>query len=182
MTREIDLLSYLPIQMRRFYEMQKIMGAENPEFKLLWDANIRTRNELFIMTAGEWGINRVESIVGVTPADDDSLEARRFRVLTRINEHLPYTYRVLDEQLRALCGEGNYAIRLDSNAYTISVRVALVARNNFDDVAQLLDRVIPANFIIDLQFMYNTYRELSWFTHAYLSGFTHKQMRNERFE
>jgi len=42
-----------------------------------------------------------------------------------------------------------------------------------------LQRVIPANMIIDLRLIYNQHLTLKQFTHAHLQTYTHNQLRNE---
>ena len=90
--------------------------------------------------------------------------------------------KTLKQQLEALCGKDGYSIELYNDAYTIEVKVNLIAKSNFDDVDALLQRVIPANMIIDLRLIYNQHSTLKQFTHAHLQTYTHNQLRSEVLE
>lgn len=85
------LINYLPYVVRDYAEFQGIAGAEQPEFENAWAAVDDLLNNQFITTAGNLGLSRWEKILGITPKGTDTLDDRRFRVLTRLNEELPYT-------------------------------------------------------------------------------------------
>ena len=130
----------------------------------------------FILTAGESGISRWEKILGIAPKGTDTLDDRRFRVLTRLNEELPYTLPKLCEMLSNLCG-GKFTAELSD--YTLSVKLGLSAKSNYSDVAMLLDRVIPANILAEVSLLYNKYNMLHPYTHAQLHLHTHEGLRTE---
>ena len=113
------------------------------------------------------------------PDGTDSLEDRRFRILTRINEELPYTLPQLRNILETLCGPGNYSADVAEGTYHLIVKIGLAAKNNFTDVESLLNRVVPQNLIVTLLQLYNTHAELGRFTHSQLAAHTHDQLRNE---
>ena len=85
------LINYLPYVVRDYAEFQGITGAEQPEFENAWAAVDDLLNNQFIKTAGNLGLSRWEKILGISPKGTDTLDDRRFRVLTRLNEELPYT-------------------------------------------------------------------------------------------
>ncbi len=58
-------------------------------------------------------------------------------------------------------------------AYTLTVKVALSAKSNFDDVDDLVRRIAPANLVIIVELKYNQYETLSKFTHRQLANYTH---------
>lgn len=60
MTREVDLVSYLPPFLAEFKEIAVTLKAENPEFVLVWNAAERVLQNEFIETADEYGISRFE--------------------------------------------------------------------------------------------------------------------------
>jgi len=173
------LINYLPYVVRDYAEFQGITGAEQPEFENAWAAVDDLLNNQFISTAGNLGLSRWEKILGITPKGTDTLEDRRFRILTRLNEELPYTLPRLRNILETLCGSGNYSAEVMEGTYQLIVKIGLAAKNNFSDVESLLDRVVPQNLIVTLLQLYNTHAELGRFTHAQLAAYTHDQMRNE---
>lgn len=143
MRRTIKLIKYLPLFIQEYEEMQKIMTAENPEFQLLADTSEEIKNDGFISTCGLYGIARFECMLGITPQDYDTLEARRRRVLARWNNQLPYTWRVLLEKLSALCGAGNFDAELEGYVLTLVTRLSLSSQ--IDELNHLLNTILPAN-------------------------------------
>lgn len=176
---ERKLIDYLPYVIRDYAEFQGIMGSEQPEIEKAWNTTDDLLDNQFIPTAGNMGLSRWEKILGITPKGTDSLEDRRFRILTRINEELPYTLPQLRNILETLCGKGNYSADVEEGTYQLLVKIGLAAKNNFNDVESLLNRVVPQNMVVTLLQLYNTHAELGRFTHAQLAAYTHNQLRNE---
>lgn len=173
------LINYLPYVVRDYAEFKGISEAKQPEFESAWGSSDDLLNNQFISTAGNLGLSRWEKILGITPKGTDTLEDRRFRILTRLNEELPYTLPQLRNILETLCGSENYSAEVMEGTYQLIVKIGLAAKNNFSDVESLLDRVVPQNLIVTLLQLYNTHAELGRFTHAQLAAYTHDQMRNE---
>lgn len=176
---ERQLIKYLPYVVRDYPEFQGITGSEQPEFERAWASADDLLNNQFISTAGSMGLSRWEKILGITPKGTDTLEDRRFRIMTRINEDLPYTVPQLRNILETLCGAGNYSAEVVEGTYQLIVKIGLAAKNNFSDVEALLDRVVPQNMIVNLLQLYNTHAELGLLTHEQLAAYTHNQLRNE---
>ena len=115
----------------------------------------------------------------MTPKADETFDDRRFRILNRVNESLPFTYRFLENQFTILCGENGYRLQVDHRNYTLIIRVELASKSKYTDVDALLKRVVPANMIIDLSLMYNQHQEVGRFTHGQLHAWTHEHIRSE---
>ncbi|KMY49243.1 putative phage tail protein [Peribacillus loiseleuriae] len=181
MDREIELLQYLPPVLQEIKEYQILTRAEKQDINELSAAIKQLKDDQFVSTSTLVGVQRREKLMRITPKGTDTLDERKFRILVRMNEQLPNTLRTLARQLINLCGEDGYSLVLDHNNYILKVRIALTAKSNFQAVENLLDRVVPANLIIDLSLKYNQYSALSKFTHGQLSNYTHEQLRNEVF-
>lgn len=179
MIREVDLISYLPPFMQKFKEIAAAFKAEDAEFKKAWEAVNSSFLDLCLLTATEFGIARREKMLGIQPKELESLDGRRFTVLSKSNVQTPFTRIMMYKQLETLCGKGNYSIEIDYEAYTVNVLVGLVAKNSFDDVADLLERFIPANMVINLGLKYNRHNMLKTSTNEQLKQYTHSQLRNE---
>ena len=177
MTR--SLMSYLPYVLRDYTEIQAILVGQQPELDQVWEAAESLLENQFIVSAEGLGLGRWEKILGITPKGTDSLEDRRFRILARWNEELPYTLPQLRNILETLCGKGNYSADVEEGTYQLLVKIGLAAKNNFNDVESLLNRVVPQNMVVTLLQLYNTHAELGRFTHAQLAAYTHNQLRNE---
>lgn len=175
-----QLIDYLPPVIRNVREYQAIMNdGEQGEVSALWDAVDAAFNDQFINSATLNGVERWENILGIKPKGTDTLDARKFRILSRLNEQLPYTLPVLKSILQSLCGEDGYSVEVQNELYTLKVKIALVAKSNFDDVDVLLRRVVPANMIIELELKYNTWGTLKDFTWGYLKTKTWKEIKDE---
>lgn len=179
MDRKIDLINFLPPYIREYTEITEICNSENIEIATCWDNIFNVLKDQFISEATNNGVSRWEKILNITPKNNDSLDIRKFRIITRLNEKLPYTHTILEQQLITLCGEGGYLLNLDYGNYKIIVRVAIKAKENFGEVEKLLNRIAPVNMIIDLSLLYNQYQKLSQFTHSQLNQYTHYSIRNE---
>lgn len=148
MNEKVNLLDHLPPFLAEFKELAKLFSAEDPEFDLLWSEARGILDDQYIETAGERGVIRLEKITGIPTDKTLTLAERKTRIITRINEELPYTLRKLNELLAAVCGEGNFSILGDFPNYTISVITKRLSASQINEVERLLDNVIPANLVM----------------------------------
>ncbi len=177
---ERNLIDYLPEFLKGVREYKAILtDAVQPEVIKLFEALEKALNDQFIPDATEKGVSRWEKMLGIIPKSTHSLDDRKFTILTRMNEQLPYTMTSLKQRLKTLCGENGYDLKLDANNFTLIVRIALVAQNKFKDVCAMLEEVVPANMIIDVSLLYNQNYIFNTYTHEQLSAYTHNQLRNE---
>ena len=95
MIREVDLISYLPPFIAEYKQVSRTLEAENPEFRIVWEAANRVLYNEFIATADEYGIGRYEKMLKIYPSKEDTLESRRARVQARWISCIPYTERML---------------------------------------------------------------------------------------
>lgn len=178
MIKNVDLTSYLPPYLQAYKQETVVtLEAESPEFELIWKALDQVLNNEFVETADDLGISRWEKILGIFPNSTDTLENRRFRIMAKMIETRPYTVAQLNGILRNLCGEDNYTVQV--SGYVLVVRIGLTASSNFDDIAALLQKISPANMVIDLSLAYNQHQSLLPMTHAQLAAMTHHEIRNE---
>ena len=173
------LQDYLPPILLKTYEFPLLCETEQPEIDRLHDAADAVLDAQFLSTAGEYAIQRYEKIFGVVPQDTDTLDERRFKVLTRINTQLPFSVRLLRQQLETLCGADGYKLELDGDRYTLTVKVALTAKRNQQAVEELLADIVPANMVCTTSLLYNQHADLTRFTHAQLALLTHFEIREE---
>lgn len=179
MIREVQLLSHLPEYIQSYREIQKIMEAETPEVQRLEDKSEVIKDNQFISFCEEEGIKRYEELLGVIALDDDTLENRRFRVLSAWNNYIPYTMVTLKQRLEMLCGVDGYLLELRADRYFLKVQIALTSKKNYAQVEKLLQEVVPCNLMIHVSLLYNKHSLLRQFTHRQLSQYTHRQIRNE---
>ncbi len=148
MIRDVDLVSYLPPFIAEFREINSTLTAENPEFKIVWEAADRVLKNEFIATADEYGISRFERILKIYPSTEDTLESRRARVQARWFASLPYTWRMLLEKLISICGENGFTISKDFLFYKINLEVNLDIFGQVEELERIIDSMIPCNMIV----------------------------------
>lgn len=146
MVREIDLIRYLPQYLSEYKELQHIANAENPEFCLAWNRSEQVLDNMFIMSADETGIRRFERILKIFPATEDSLETRRFRVLSVWNDRLPYTLRALKTKLGTLINDFN--LWVDYGKYTLHFETGFENMVNYREILDVINRMLPANMVL----------------------------------
>lgn len=175
------LIDYLPHFMKGYREMATIMETEQVEIDRLW---VEVRNALadqFILEATENGVKRWESMLGISPKDTDFLDERKFRILTKLNQELPYTLRKLEQALTNLCGNNAFSVEVSATEYHVEIKLGLANKNNYQEVVDVLKKMIPANMTQWVQIMYNSHNVLTRFVHAEMTAYTHEQLRNEVF-
>lgn len=176
------LIDYLPPYLKNYQELKAITDdAEQPEIESLWVSLESTMNDQFIPYATENGVSRWESILGITPKETMTLDERKFTIITRLNEELPFTQRRLEDFLKGVCGEGGYVYEAHNEDYIINIKLALANENNYQDVVNYLSKVIPANMIANVIIMYNSHEQFSAYTHSQLGAYTHDRLRKEVF-
>lgn len=177
------LIEYLPEFLREVREYKAIFNdAVQPEVVELFQAIEDGLNDQFIQDATENGVLRWEKMLKIIPKATENLDDRKFTILTKVNEQLPYTLKSLKKRLEVLCGENGYSVEVNTNEFIVKVRIALAARSNCKDVEDMLEKVIPANMIIDCSLMYNQNEKFTSYTHQELSSYTHQEIRNGGFD
>ncbi len=177
--RTIDLLGYLPDVLKDTKEMQAIMQTETPEIQALWQACEDVMNDQFIAEATENGVARREKMLGISPFATDTLDDRKFRILSRYNENIPYTRRSLMRQLAALCGEDGYSVQFLTKDFTVKVKVELTAKKQETAVSELLERILPYNMVFTVELLYNQWQMVKAYTWGALAARTWNQVREE---
>lgn len=179
MLKEVDITGYQPTVIKDYREFKALAGTENPELTQAWTSSDIVFLNQFIDTLTEEGCKRWEKMLKIQVMGTDTLETRRFRILSRLNENLPYTYRMLQSYLDTLCGEGNYQMTLYANDYRLKILLELGIKKMFDDVESAVKRMIPANLILEVALRYNQHSTVGQYTHGQLAQWTHQEIREE---
>ena len=173
-----NLIEYLPPVLQEFEEFKELFKAEQQKIDELWEMIYNVLNEASIDTAENVGLKRWETILNITPLDTDTVEVRRMRIHARLGEDVPYTWNNLKKMLGSLCGEDGYTLELKNKEYTLVIKVALKSKKLKDEVMTMCERVVPANLILDIDLLYNTYELIKTITWEAATK-TWQQMRDE---
>lgn len=175
----LDIKEYFPDVLKDVREFNMLDKAETPELKSLYECIAEVLDNGFIETAKEKGVARAEKIVGLSPRATDTLEERKFNLIAKYNEDLPYTVKKLHELLAVLCGEKGYHLAINNNEFTLTVKVELTSKKSKASVEELLERVAPANMVLYVTLMYNQHKTVKMLTNVELRKYTHNGIREE---
>lgn len=178
MIREVDLLSYIPDFLKEYEEMRAIQEVIGPEIQQMEDETEVLFQNQFISGSDAENLRRYEKMLQMQVLSKDTLEDRRFKVLSKWNRIIPYTKVTLRQKLEVLCGEDGYMLDITPEKRVI-VRVALKSKRNLNEVRALLEEFVPCNMVIDLDLLYNQHGLLHKFTHKQLGAWSHRHIRNE---
>lgn len=134
--------------MQEYKEMQEIMGTEQQFLEPLEVTMRELLDNNFILTANERGIRKYEKLLNIKPVPEDTLETRRMKVLSRWNNFVPYTWRVLIKRMDFVCGN-HYKLLPDFHHYQLGIRVWLEGCGQADALDHLLRCMMPANILLD---------------------------------
>lgn len=147
------LIELLPAHLQGFCEYQAAMSTEQKELDSIFKQADHLLSDMFIDTATLAGIEHREKMYGIVPPVGATLEARRLDVKAKESRTLPYTVSQYREMLAAMCGDENFKIVLEPNAYSLYVKVRAVKQEGKDPLSLLESvdamtmQVIPANLI-----------------------------------
>ena len=144
------LIDYLPDMMKQIREIKVTMDTEQPEFVQMWQKAKEALGDQFIQSATENGIARWEKILNIHSKTGEDLENRKFRIMTRLNEQLPYTMESLKGQLDFLCGDCRYDLTLNNQSYTVILGMDMALLSKYRDIKNLLGGMVPANMIVNM--------------------------------
>ncbi|WP_409968735.1 DUF2313 domain-containing protein [Bengtsoniella intestinalis] len=174
----IGYLAYLPSFLADLQELQALGTAEDVVMTETEDTLRNAGDHFYVESMPADTLSRWESMLGLASGNGIDLVDRRFRLLTYMISQTPFTITRLGELLADLCGEDGYSVAL-VDKYTLVVRVSLTSRLSFSSVVSLLERVVPANLLLDTSLLYNTHEFVQLATHSTLSQYTHQSIKEE---
>lgn len=127
--REIDILAEV-----LFYLLSQLSG----DFKQI------LANQ-FVQTADAIGIERFEKMLGITAILTDDLETRRQRILSKMAVSSVFTYRVLENNLKEMCDNGEFTITSDLDNFVMDLKVRIGKKGMLDVLYDLLYTMLPAH-------------------------------------
>lgn len=178
-TRIVDLKSYLPPYMLEFTEMVAALESQEPEFRLLWDEFTTALNNQFVISANEEGLERFESMLGITPLDTDTIEDRKRRVLGLMAYGLPYTEKQLYQTLVSMCGENGFTLSIDEDGYRVSIGMRLTSRRLIDFVEDIAEKMVPVNMFLEVYVAFNRWGRFRSETWGDLKNYTWGSLKED---
>lgn len=139
------LTEYLPRFMQNFSELKEFLRVTNNETDRIRTQIGRIHDEAFIMDCTEYGLRKYENLLHIIPADNESLETRKMRVLMRWYNYAPYAFRVLVNKLNMICGVNNYELQADLENYYFKLLTELGTYGSTDELAYIFESILPQN-------------------------------------
>lgn len=176
-----DLIIRYPPYLREYEEIQEISRLLSPVYRKLYEDVARVGGDRFPSTMSLPAIERWESILGIIPFAADTLDDRRFRIDARINEHIPFTEKWLKLKLEQFVGADGYLMDLDTSERVLHIKLTVDNKSHYNTVEDFLQRIVPADVIIILEQLYNTYGDIenSGMTYGELESYTYQQIRED---
>lgn len=173
------LIKYLPSYLREYRELIEITLAENPEIDYVRNGIELILSNQFIATLTEYGCERWESMLGLEVRSTDTLELRRFRIMSKLLSDIPYTERQLRNVLTNLCGEKWYSLTVHYNDYGIEIWIEVEQMDQQQIVIDTVKCMIPANLTLDVQINFRSHGWLKGnkLTHGMMHQYTHNGLR-----
>lgn len=171
--REICLLDLLPQIYQPIHDYRSINNINGEELSMLYSGVKQILDDQFIKTASEKTLIKWEQYLRITPNGTDTLDERRFRILTKLNDTPPYTDRYLVEKLNDICGEGYYRISRDYKNYKLLIEISLNSIANTDTIMEVIRAIIPANIDLEIRTFRSRHSQVAKFTHDQLAEHTH---------
>lgn len=166
----MKLIEYLPEFLQEIREFKELFNAADVELEKLLEAVNSIEKEAIVDTAESYGLDRYEKIYNIKKTSDD-VDVRRFNILSKINNRVPFTLKWLDNKLKQLAGEGNYVINVDYNNYKVMISIVYLFGDIADTLKKELRSLLPANMII----------QISLFSHAktHIGAIVHEKTRTK---
>ena len=139
----LELKELLPTWYTGLLEFETLMQVEQHLLEDLVASIERAQGNLYVSTADSETIAIYERMLRITRQADDTLDMRRFRVLTRLSSQKPYTLRYLEEMLNSIGDDIKVSCLYDE--YTVLINSTFEKRGQMADVDYLLRTVVPAN-------------------------------------
>jgi hypothetical protein len=173
----VELIDYLPEFVGLFKEMQVLQGSLTREVNDMVGSFYQSFYNAFVNYTDDDGILMFEKMFGIV-AESENIDDRRMAVLALINKALPYSYNGFVAMLDGLCGNGNYEIEMNYGEYTLTIRIGIAARAQYDTVNELIKQIVPANILCDLKILYNKYKTVGRLTYEQCAKKTFYELRN----
>ncbi len=137
------ILNYYPPIMQQIEEIQTITKAEEIEFSKLKEKTEGVIKNMFLFTATESGISKLETILGIKSKEEQSIEERRNYLYYSMNQRKMS----LSELEKMFFNSGKIYLEPDYNAEEIRVW-ADTKTKNLKVIFEMLDNLLPLQIYI----------------------------------
>lgn len=167
-----------PQAIKNINELAFIYERNDEIFRKLDEAIEIVEKDLLLSQASEEKIEGLEHYLDIVKLDTESLEQRRAKVKSKIYRKLPYTRRTLENVLLSLCGsKEDFELTINAREKEMFLRISLKKKKILREVEELLEDMVPLDFALHYDLIYNPHSTLRDFTHAGLAQYTYQELR-----
>ncbi len=150
----MKIIEYIPDFLKNIREFKIISNLEDKELENIKLQIDNILKEIIVNTSENYGLQRYEKIYNINDISND-IEIRRFNIISKINNKIPFTYKWLDNKLKQLVGENNYTIKIEYDNYKIIISIIYLFGEILDTIKKELEELLPANLIIQINLFSN---------------------------
>lgn len=150
----MKIIEYIPDFLKNIREIKIISNLEDKELENIKLQIDNILKEIIVNTSENYGLQRYEKIYNINDISND-IEIRRFNIISKINNKIPFTYKWLDNKLKQLVGENNYKIKIEYDNYKIIISIIYLFGEILDTIKKELEELLPANLIIQINLFSN---------------------------
>ena len=175
-----DFFEFLPDFYRNIREYDCIFTAIANKINRIEEKRKQEKANLFIYSEdiNEEGVDRLGKSLKIDLAGLD-FEDKVFKIKTALYDKRPYNYTNINDMLFSHCGKDGYLLEIDRQNKTVSAKINLGRKNQFSAVYKLLDNVVSANMILNVELLYNLHENLAKMTYGDMSAKTHEELRSD---
>lgn len=140
-----DAARYFPQVLKDIVEFKNLAKAENTAFTKAEQAIEVFQNNQFISEANEAGLKRWEQLLNIKTDTSLSITDRQLRLLTKLNNRLPYSFRWLLQKLDTVFGNENYRVQLINGQYRLIIKLDMGKASVSAEIYNDIRSSIPAN-------------------------------------
>lgn len=173
------IIDYLPSNMSCFEEVKAVMQSEQIEFENMYYSINSVLDNYFIETCDEYGVSRLEKMLGLEKNETLSLKTRKNLIITKKNMSKNYNKKNVEDIIAMYCGSKDdfYYVIEDKK---LEVYLTPECYEILDTIYDFLNSILPLDLIIRIILGDNTYKKIRNYTHSQLAKYTHKELHRSK--
>jgi len=158
-------------------EVVELQGVFNTQVEAISAAKEDLFKQLDIATA-TWGLTYWEKAYGLNTDLSKPYDYRRTRILSKMRGQ-GSTTKAMIQNVAESFSNGQVEVIEYNNEYRFEIKFTgtLGIPPNMEDLTAAIEEIKPAHLAYTYVIIYRTHLQLMQYTHGYLNGFTHEQLK-----
>lgn len=141
----LDPREHLPGLYKGIREIDILAEAELYRLSYIRNEYLKVLANQFVLTADTEGIIRFENVLGIVPDHTLDIESRRQRVLSKMATSIIFTLKILKQNLKEMCDNGEYLLSMDYDSFFMNIKVKMGKKGMLGVLYDLLYTMLPAH-------------------------------------